>query len=45
MSFDTLFIVQHYILYRDSNGGKSGTREGIEDSDEHAEADETTPLV
>lgn len=51
VSFDILFLVQHYILYRHSNAadssGKSGARGGEEEhgEEEEREPDERTRLV
>lgn len=49
MSFDTLFMVQHYILYRNSNAvnlsGKRDALERIDTDDEEEAASETSPLV
>lgn len=49
MSFDTLFMVQHYILYRNSNtadlSGKNGVRHGTDAGEEETQADEETPLI
>lgn len=51
MCFDTVFLVQHYILYRHSNtadlSGKSGTRpdEDGDAEDGEAEPNERTRLM
>lgn len=48
MSFDTLFMVQHYILYRHSNSANLGGKHTPQDSnsaEEQQEPDERSPLV